>query len=619
MTESTTISMKLKQVPDKPGVYFFKNEKNEIIYIGKAKRLRSRVRSYFQSKKHQTPKTISLVKQIVDLEWLVVRSEVEALLTEANLIKEYRPRYNIDLKDDKSFPFIRITNEPYPQVFITRKIVRDGSRYFGPYTDVGLLRRTMEAVYKVFPIRSCSYYLDEEVVAERKVKLCLDYHIRKCEGPCEGMVTHEEYSRMVQHVVQVLQGDTQATEDYVTGCMQAAAAELNFEAAAQFRDQLNAIESFKARQRKIAADFTDRDVVALERQENIGLASVIRIRQGRIFSREKFRLRNLDEEDGVVLQQFLTRFYLEGDFIPPQVLLPYAPSDPAELIDWLKEKRKGTIQLLVPQRGEKAHLLDMAVSNAKLLLSEWVIERIKQREFVPSSVLQLQEEFQLHAAPRRIEGFDISHLGGTNTVASMVCFVDGKPRKSEYRKFNVKTVKGIDDFASIREVVLRRYSRLQKENGQFPDLILIDGGKGQLGMAVSALRELGLDYLPVIGLAKRLEEVYVPGVSDPQSIPKTSPGLILLRRIRDEAHRFAISFQRDKRDSDLTTSIFESIDGIGPKRLKKLLTVYPDIVTIAADEPPSVALRTGLTEELAYKVIHVAQKFIKRKQARNKA
>ncbi len=618
MTTQSNISDKLKQVPAKPGVYLFKNEKGEIIYIGKAKSLRSRVRSYFQSKKHQQAKTISMVRQITDLEWIVVRNEVEALLSEANMIKEYRPHYNIDLKDDKSFPFIRITSEPYPQVFITRKIVRDGSKYYGPYTDVGLLRRTMEAVYKVFPIRSCSYYLDEEAIISGKVRLCLDYHIKKCEGPCEGQVSHEDYNKMVYHVAQVLQGDTAATEEYVTMRMKAAAADLNFEDAAQFRDQLNAIESFKARQRKIAADFTDRDVIALERQENIGLASVIRIRQGRIFSREKFRLRNLDSSDGEVLKHFLARFYLEGDFVPREILMPFAPDDPEELIAWFKEKRGGTVNMLLPKRGEKAHLLEMAVSNAKLLLSEWVVERIRQRDFVPASVIQLQEEFQLQTPPRRIEGFDISHLGGTNTVASMVCFSDGKPRKTEYRKFNVKTVKGIDDFAAMREVVLRRYTRLKKENKVLPDLILIDGGKGQLGMAVSALREIGLDYLPVVGLAKRLEEVYLPGMSDPQSIPKTSPGLILLRRIRDEAHRFAVTFQRQKRDSVATRSIFSSIPGIGPVRLQKLLTTYPDVKTIAGDEPASIALRTGMTEEIAIQVIQVAKKYLLKKSSGTK-
>ncbi len=611
------LQQKIRQVPVKPGVYLFKNKKGEIIYIGKAKNLRNRVRSYFQSNRHQRAKTVSMVRQIDKLEWIVVRNEVEALLTEANMIKEYRPHYNLDLKDDKSFPFIRVTMEPYPQVFITRTIVRDGSKYYGPYTDVRLLRHTMAAVHKVFPLRSCNYYLDDEVIAAGKVSLCLDYHIKKCEGPCAGQVSEKDYNAMVTNVIAFLQGDTAETEEYVKLKMGQAAGDLRFEDAAHFRDQLNAIESFKARQRKVVADFTDRDVVGFARQEDLGLVSVIRIRQGRIFARERFRLRNLGEADDRTLQHFITRFYLEGDFLPQEVLLPFEPENGRELVAWLSEKRGKVVKFLVPKRGEKAHLLDMATSNAKLLLSDWVVEKMQRREFVPSSVRQLQEEFQMAAPPRRIEAFDISHLGGTNTVASLVCFVDGKARKKDYRKFNIKTAKGIDDFAAMREVVLRRYKRLQNEKKALPDLVLIDGGKGQLGMAVSALRELGLDYLTVVGLAKRLEEVYRPGISNPQSIPKTSPGLILLRRIRDEAHRFAITFQRKKREKAATESIFSGIAGIGPKRLRKLQEAYPDVEAISNEDIDALMLRTGFNAELSKDVIKVAQQFISKKNAGN--
>ncbi|HIB34456.1 MAG TPA: excinuclease ABC subunit C, partial [Candidatus Marinimicrobia bacterium] len=554
--EMTSIKKnQIKQIPTKPGVYFFKDVDSEIIYIGKAKNLRNRVRSYFQKSKHQSAKNISLIKRIANVEWLVVRSEVEALLTEANLIKQHQPHYNVSLKDDKSFPYIRITKEPYPRVFITREVVRDGSKYFGPYTDVYHLRRSLKAVHKIFPVRSCDYFINDESIAAEKVSLCLDYHIKKCQGPCEGMVPESDYNEMIKQVIQFLQGRTKETEKYIQNQMEKASSEMRFEDAGMYRDQLHAIGQFKDRQRKVAADFEDRDVFAFAKEEDYAIAVIVRIRNGRITSREKISLRKLDELDAVTLETIITRFYLESDFIPKEISLPLEPDNQDQLNIWLKEKRNGAVQLSVPQRGEKAKEVRLAYQNAKLLLGEWMLNRKKRRELVPKMINQLQDDLQLKVPPRRIEAFDISHLGGTNTVASMVCFTDGKPKKSAYRKFKVKTVEGIDDFASMREIVYRRYKRVKEEGIGLPDLILIDGGKGQLSMAVSALRELGLDYLPIVGLAKKLEEVFVPGQADAQSIHKQSPGLILLRRIRDEAHRFAITFQKQKRTASISTSV----------------------------------------------------------------
>ncbi|MFQ6612228.1 MAG: excinuclease ABC subunit UvrC [Fidelibacterota bacterium] len=599
---------KIASLPTKPGVYFFKNQQGEIIYIGKGKNLRNRVRSYFQKNKYQTPKNQSLIARIADLEWLVVRSEVEALLTEANLIKEHQPHYNISLKDDKSFPFIRITSEPFPRVFITREIVKDGSKYFGPYTDVLLLRRSLKAVHKIFPVRSCDYHLDEQVVAARKVRLCLDYHIKKCEGPCEGLVSQEVYGQMIKRVIQFLQGKTGITETYIREQMELAAAELRFEDAAMYRDQLRAIKSFRQRQRKVVADFADRDVFALAREEGYGTGVIVRIRSGRIFSREKIYFKKADEEIGKLLETLMTRFYLHADFIPPEILTPDFPDNREQIEKWLREKRRSVVKIHVPQRGEKARELRLAEQNAKLLLGEWLLERKKRKELVPKMVAQLQDDLQLKAPPRRIEAFDISHLGGTQTVASMVCFIDGKPRKSQYRKFKIKTITGIDDFASIREVVFRRYKRVKKEQGSYPDLILIDGGKGQLSMAVSALRELGLDYLPMVGLAKRLEEVFVPGESAPRSLAKQSPGLILLRRIRDEAHRFAITFQRQKRGKKALESIFSTIPGIGLKRLQKLLTEFNSVEEIASANVKDIQEKVSVDSNIAEQILKKAKK-----------
>ncbi len=587
--EMTSIKQnQIKQIPTKPGVYFFKDVENEIIYIGKAKNLRNRVRSYFQKSKHQSAKNISLIKRISNVEWLVVRSEVEALLTEANLIKQHQPHYNVNLKDDKSFPYIRITKEPYPRVFITREVVRDGSKYFGPYTDVYHLRRSLKAVHKIFPVRSCDYFINDESIAAKKVSLCLDYHIKKCQGPCEGMVPESDYNEMIKQVIQFLQGRTKETEKYILNQMEKASSEMRFEDAGMYRDQLHAIGQFKERQRKVAADFEDRDVFAFAKEEDYAIAVIVRIRNGRITSREKISLRKLDELDAVTLETIITRFYLESDFIPKEISLPLEPDNQDQLNIWLKEKRNGAVQLSVPQRGEKAKEVRLAYQNAKLLLGEWMLNRKKRRELVPKMINQLQDDLQLKVPPRKIEAFDISHLGGTNTVA----------------------VEGIDDFASMREIVHRRYKRVKEEGIGLPDLILIDGGKGQLSMAVSALRELGLDYLPIVGLAKKLEEVFVPGQADAQSIHKQSPGLILLRRIRDEAHRFAIAFQKQKRTASISTSVFHEIPGMGEKRVKKLLRKYKDIQKISGLKPEEIQKNMSFSSAIAKEIIKTARKTI---------
>ena len=606
---NTGLNEKIKNIPTKPGVYQFKNNVGEIIYIGKAKNLRTRVRSYFQKNKYQTPKNQSMIKRIADLDCIVVSTEVEALLTEANLVKEHKPHYNINLKDDKSFPYIRITKEPYPRIFITRDIVKDGSRYFGPYTDVYLLRRSLKAVHRIFPVRSCDYYLDQEVIRAGKVDLCLDYHIKKCEGPCQDLVSKNDYSAMIKRVVQFLYGKTKETENYINKQMSIAADETRYEDAAMYRDQLAAVKSFKEKQRKVAADFDNRDVLAMAKQDNMCVTVIVRIRNGRIHSREKISINIGDESDADLFQSVITQFYLDSDFIPKIINVAENPTNKQQLLVWLIEKRNGPVHIQVPKRGEKAREIRLAAQNAKLLLREWIINRKKRRELTPKMVQQLQEDLQLKISPRRIEAFDISHLGGTNTVASMVCFVDGKARKSEYRKYKIKTLDGIDDFAAMREVVFRRYRRLKSEQATLPDLILIDGGKGQLSMAISALRELGLDYLTVIGLAKQLEEVFVPGYPDAQSIPKQSPGLILLRKIRDEAHRFAITFQKQKRNKQVRSSIFDSIAGMGPKRVQSLFSVFQDIESIANAGTDKIVTEANIPLKLAKSVRLVARQF----------
>ena len=600
----------VKNIPKDPGVYFFKNNKNDIIYIGKAKNIRNRVRTYFQKNKYQSPKNISMIKRIVDVEWIVVRNEVEALLTEANLIKKHQPFYNVNLKDDKSFPFIRITNEPYPRVFITREIVRDGSKYFGPYTDVIYLRRTLKAIRRIFPVRSCDFFIDENVIQEKKISLCLDYHIKKCEGPCEGLVSSHKYNEMIDSIISFLHGKTKKSEDYINNQMKLAARELRYEDAGIFRDQLHAMREFMDKQIKINADFDDRDIIGFSKQNDFGIVVIVRIRNGRIASREKLSLNNLDNNDSAVIRTVITQFYLDTDYIPSEICSQYKPDSIDELSKWLKEKKGKNVKIIEPQKGEKAKQVRLAHQNAKLLLGEWILNKKKRKDLIPKMIKQLQDDLQLKGAPRKIECFDISHLGGTNTVASMVSFFDGKPKKTEYRKYNIKTVSGIDDFASIREVVLRRYKRLKNEDKGFPDLVVVDGGKGQLSMAVSALRELGLDYIPTISLAKKLEEVFVPGQSNAQTIHKQSPGLILLRQIRDEAHRFAIEFQRGKRKKSITKSAFLSVKGVGIKKSQFLLSEYKDMSIIADLEIDKLVNELKVPASSAKEIIQIAKKII---------
>ncbi len=603
-----SIKTKLLQLPRNPGVYTFYNNDNQIIYIGKAKNLKNRVRSYFQNKASLSPKNTTMLRHVVNIEWIIVRSEVEALMTEANLIKRHKPKYNIDLRDDKSYPFIRITNEPYPQVFLTREVVKDGSKYFGPFTDVRHLRKTLKALNRVFPIRSCTYFIDHKVIEEKKISVCLDYHIKKCEGPCEGLVSKRNYSQMISRIEDFMKGKTKPTEGHILKLMKKASDHQNYEDATIYRDQLESITEFKNKQRLVATDFIERDVIALSKEDDFGIAVILRIRNGRIFSRDKLSISKLDASEGTNLKNIITRFYFDSDFIPRELSLQNNPENEKGLLELLKKKRKGPVRFIYPKKGEKAKEIRITLQNAKLLLGEWKINKEKRKDLVPKILQQLQEDLNLSVAPRRIEAFDVSHLGGTNTVASMVCFVDAKPKKNEYRKYNIKNVNKIDDFASMNEVVSRRYKRLKKENKKLPDLILIDGGKGQLNTSVEVPKSLNLNFIPIIGLAKRLEEVFLPGYSDPQSINKQSSGLILLRRIRDEAHRFAITFQREKRNKTIINSIFSSIKGLGKKRIKLLMQTYDGPKELRKLNKLDIHQKTGIPISLCSEIINLSKK-----------
>ena len=443
----------LKSLPVLPGVYQFKNKDNKIIYIGKAKNLRVRVRSYFQNQKHQSSKTITMMKNAHNLEWIVVENEVEALLTEANLIKEYRPRYNVLMKDDKSYPYIQITNEPFPQVLLTRKVNKDDSKYYGPFTDAHRLRKILKVLHKVFPIRSCSYYLDDRVIMEKKVTLCLDYHIKRCEGPCEGLVSEKEYREMINHVASFMKGDTNKIERYVESKMKHASKNMLYEDAAKYRDQLNAVQGFSSRKSQTRVMLEDRDIFALASKNDIGIMVIIRIRNGFIYSREKISLQNLFGSESDTFKTVITRFYMGSNLIPSFISLPKKPDNHNDLLSWLCMEKGAKVRFEYPKIGEKARELRITLKNAELLLNEWIIKRKKYKEHIPKTLIQLKDDLNLQVSPKNIEAFDVSHLGGTNTVASMVSFINGKPRKTNYRKYDIKSVNMIDDFASIREVV----------------------------------------------------------------------------------------------------------------------------------------------------------------------
>ncbi|MEK6754816.1 MAG: excinuclease ABC subunit UvrC [Bacteroidota bacterium] len=573
-----SLEEKLDSLPSNPGVYQFKNAEGKVVYVGKAQNLRNRVRQYFQQSRALDPKLDALVSKIADVELMVTDSEVEALILEANLVKKLKPRYNVSLKDDKSYPYIVITNEPFPRVFVTRRIVRDGSRYFGPYTDVKTMRFALKTVRDIFMIRSCNYDLTLESIEKRKFKICLDYHIKKCEGPCEGLVTADHYNAMIDKVAKVLKGRTDDVVQSLQQEMEQLSLELKFEDAARIRDRFRALSVYSEKQKVVDVKQVDRDIIAVASKGDDASGVIFKVRDGKVLGSHHYYLSNVEgKEDGEVLESLLERYYLEHEDIPAEISLSAEIASADVVQSWLQKKRGDAVALEVPKAGDKAKLVFMVKKNAEFLLEELELQKMKRGDFVPHSVKALQRDLRLAAPPRRIECFDISNIQGSDAVASMVVFVDAKPKKSEYRKFKIRTVSGPDDFASMREVVERRYSRLVDEQGMLPDLIMVDGGKGQLSSAIEVLQILNLTTLPIIGLAKRLEEVFVPNESEPLTLPRTSSGLRLLQQIRDEAHRFAIEYHRKLRLKRILKTELDLIKGVGKKRATELLEAFGSV------------------------------------------
>lgn len=599
----TELKEKLENIPRSPGVYIFRDKTKKIIYVGKAVILRNRVRSYFQGGRIDDAKLQRLRSKVHDVETIVTDSEIEALILEANLIKEYKPRYNVNLKDDKSFPYIRVTNDKFPRVFPTRRIIKDGSKYFGPYTDVGSMRSLLKTIKRIFPIRSCNLSLTEENINAGKFKVCLNYHIKKCMGPCEGLIDEEEYGQIVKNIIDFINGRDRIVLEELTQKMEKHAASLQFERAARNRDQIQAIKEFQYRQKVITPEEIDRDLFVAYAEDNDACGVVFKVRQGRVIGRQHFYLDGVEGETlDRVLSHLLIRFYMHADFIPNEIYLPIPLEDGANIEQWLSEKIKSKVQILFPQRGEKAKLLKMAFQNAKLLLQELKLQKMKDKDYIPHSVRALQRDLRLASPPLRIEAFDISNIHGTDATASLVTFVNGQPHKSDYRRFKIRSKSTPDDFAMMAEAIERRYSRQLKEKQPLPDLILVDGGKGQLSAATEILTKLNLHNQPIIALAKRLDEVFVPGVSDAQNIPKTSSGLRLLQHIRDEAHRFAIDYHRKLRGKRSVYSELNDIEGIGEQRKKQLIHHFGSLKNLNAASLADIKQIKGIPENLAEKI-----------------
>ncbi len=626
--DEISLGEKLGNLPAKPGVYQFKNAEGKVLYVGKAVNLRNRVRQYFagpasqsdgetssagalRPSKRSDPRIQAMVSKASDVDLIVTDSEIEALILEATLIKKLKPRYNVDLKDDKSYPYIVITKEPYPRIFVTRRVIRDGSRYFGPYTDVKSMRASLKMIREIFKVRSCNYDITEETIKARRMKVCLDYHIQKCEGPCEGLVSAERYNGMVEEVAQVLRGKTASLTSDLQKRMEEAAEHLRFEEAAEIRDKIRQLTVYTERQKVIDEDMIDRDLFAVAVAGDDACGVVFKVRDGKISGRQHVYMSGAaGREEGEVIEQFLQRHYLESEDVPREVFVGATLEGEEALERWLSEKSGRAVRLVTPKIGEKAKLMAMCARNAQFLLDSLKLQRSMKKAEVPNSLAALQRDLNLPAPPRRIECFDISNIQGSDAVASMVVFQDGRPRKSSYRKFRIRTVSGPDDFAAMREVVERRYSRLKEEQDIPPDLIVIDGGKGQLSAALEVLDRLGIraaggESVPasetaIIGLAKRLEEVFVPGASDPQSIARSSPGLKLLQRIRNEAHRFAITYHRTLRAKRTLTTELDLVKGVGKKRARELLEVFGSVQGVKFATPEQITEVVG--EKIALRI-----------------
>ncbi len=586
---------KLNHLPVHPGVYLFKDETGRIIYVGKAESLKSRVSSYFQDSRNLSPKTVAMRERARDLEYILVDSPAEALLLECNLIKLYRPRYNIMLKDDKTYPYLKLTlAEEFPRLIVTRRYQNDGSKYFGPFTNAKAMHETVAVLKKCFPLRTCGAKM-----GRAKNRACLNYDLGNCPGPCVGKITKEDYRALVGKIDRFLSGDGTEIRRLLKEKMEDAAERLAFEDAARYRDEIAAVDAVLARQKISEANTREnRDLIAVHRDGDEAVVTVFCVRDGRLLGREHRAVEGCgDQSDGDILRAFLPEFYGGDRLIPLKIYCRKIPAESEILTEILSQRRGGPVHFVIPQRGEKSRMLQLAEKNAAMLMEEEKRKKSRDDSDIAAALEHLRAALELPYTPRRIECYDISHVQGAYTVGSMIVFIDGKPKKDQYRRFKIKTVRGIDDFASLNEVLDRRFRRGidEKKAGKttgfadFPDLFIIDGGKGQLS-ATLKIKEKYHSDIPFVSLAKREEELMIPGRDDSLILPKGSPEFHLIQRVRDEAHRFAITFHRELRAKGQTHSLLEDIPGIGPARQKALMKHFKTIRAIAAADVEELAL-----------------------------
>jgi len=596
----------LAGLPTTPGVYFFRGQKGEILYVGKAKSLRPRVRSYFRQDPSHSIKTQELVRRVASLDTIVVGSEAEALILEANLIKEHQPRFNILLRDDKKYPYIKVTaQEAFPRVFVTREVRNDGGRYFGPFTEVGPLRQALEVIKRLYTVRSCRYDLPQEAPD----RPCLDYHIGRCLAPCVGIQSQEAYGGMIQEILRILAGDTEALRGEIESRMQEASADLRFEEAARLRDVGRGLGTIAREQRVHRVQGGDQDVLALARDGDLATAVGLRIRKGLLLGRDAQRFTDVGEEgNAILLSAFATRYYLgrgeEGTMdLPREVLLPVDFPDRTVLEEVLSAKAGRRIHLRVPERGEKRRLVELAETNAHNALEDRVTALAHVADRADEALFDLQDRLDLKVVPRVMVCFDISHFQGSETVGSAVVFENGAPKKGEYRHMRIKGDWGNDDYRSMTEVVSRYFTRRLEEEKPLPDLVVIDGGKGQLNSALDPLHALDLHQVAVVSLAKREEEVFLPGKADPVTLARRDHALHLLQRIRDEAHRFAITYNRKLRSRRTLQSRMEEIPGVGPARQTALLSHFGSVKGVKEAKPEEIARLSGFSQGLALRIL----------------